>query len=121
MLSFDTASAISAYRHAKAFRKRGAYIVGGGYHATAMPEEAAKYCDTVISGPAERAVPAFFRDYLAGSPKPFYRDTNLCAADYPVPQRKKIPMHGKENSFTVDIPGFSCIYLKYTKYHTKKG
>lgn len=95
MLSFDTASAVSAYRHAKAFRKRGAYIVGGGYHATAMPEEAAKYCDTVISGPAERAVPAFFRDYLAGSPKPFYRDTNLCAADYPVPQRKKIPMHGK--------------------------
>ncbi|MBQ1966880.1 MAG: 1,4-alpha-glucan branching protein GlgB, partial [Clostridia bacterium] len=25
---------------------------------------------------------------------------------------KKIPMHGFENSISVDIPGFSCIYLK---------
>ena len=26
----------------------------------------------------------------------------------------KEPMHGKENSFSVDLPGFSCVYLKYT-------
>ena len=34
---------------------------------------------------------------------------------------KKISMHGKDHSFTVDLPGFSCVYLKYSKYHSKKG
>ncbi|MBR2417120.1 MAG: 1,4-alpha-glucan branching protein GlgB [Clostridia bacterium] len=36
---------------------------------------------------------------------------------------KKIPMHGFENSISVDIPGFSCIYLKLkpkAKKATKK-
>ena len=28
---------------------------------------------------------------------------------------KKVPMHGYENSITVDIPGFSTVYLKYKK------
>lgn len=27
---------------------------------------------------------------------------------------KRIPMHGKENSFELTLPGLSCIYLKYT-------
>ena len=26
---------------------------------------------------------------------------------------KKIPMHGFQNSISVDLPGFSCIYLKH--------
>lgn len=37
---------------------------------------------------------------------------------------KKIPMHGFENSISVDIPGFSCIYLKLkpkAKRTAKKG
>ena len=36
---------------------------------------------------------------------------------------RKIPMHGFENSISVDIPGFSCIYLKLkpkAKRATKK-
>lgn len=33
---------------------------------------------------------------------------------------KKIPMHGKENSFEVTLPGFSCIYLKYKPYKSNK-
>ena len=32
---------------------------------------------------------------------------------------EKVPMHGKEHSFSVTIPGFSCIYLKYKPYKTK--
>ena len=39
MLSFETSSALSAYRHCDAFRERGSYVVCGGYHATALPEE----------------------------------------------------------------------------------
>ncbi len=33
---------------------------------------------------------------------------------------KKIPMHGKENSFELTLPGFSCIYLKYKPYKSNK-
>ena len=33
---------------------------------------------------------------------------------------KKEPMHGKDHSFALDLPGFSCTYLKYVKYKTKK-
>ncbi len=33
---------------------------------------------------------------------------------------KKVPMHGKENSFEVDLPGFSCVYLKFKKYKSNK-
>ncbi len=32
---------------------------------------------------------------------------------------EKVPMHGKEHSFPVTIPGLSCIYLKYKPYKTK--
>ena len=31
---------------------------------------------------------------------------------------KKEPMHGKEHSFEITLPGLSCVYLKYTKYKT---
>ena len=33
---------------------------------------------------------------------------------------KKIPMHGKENSFEITLPGFSCVYLRYKAYNSKK-
>lgn len=99
MISFDTSSAVTAYRHCREFRKRGAYVVCGGYHATALPQEAARYCDTVISGPAELTVPKFIRDYIAGVPKPFYRDTHVCAADFPVPSRDKV-----KDRNTLNIP-----------------
>ncbi len=32
---------------------------------------------------------------------------------------EKVPMHGKEHSFPVTIPGLSCIYLKYKPYKVK--
>ncbi|MCR4646095.1 MAG: B12-binding domain-containing radical SAM protein [Oscillospiraceae bacterium] len=87
LISFETSSAVSAYKHCDAFRERGSYVAVGGYHATALPEEAAQHCDTVISGPAEKALPAFLMDWAAGHPKAFYRDTNVCPADFPLPAR----------------------------------
>ncbi len=32
---------------------------------------------------------------------------------------KKIPMHGKEHSFVIDLPGLSVTYLKYSPYKKK--
>jgi radical SAM superfamily enzyme YgiQ (UPF0313 family) len=41
------------YRMADEFRQRGKTVVIGGYHATALPEEAAKHADIVVVGEAE--------------------------------------------------------------------
>ena len=90
MISSDTSSIPAAYRHSRAFRKRGSYTVIGGYHATALPDEVMRHCCTVIAGPAERSVPAFLRDFAAGHPKRFYRDFNVHSEDFPVPAREQI-------------------------------
>ena len=95
MLSFETSSAISAYKHCAEFRRRGSYVVCGGYHVTALPEEAAEHCDTVIVGPAEKSVPQFFHDFLAGSPQKLYRDYSVCAEDLTIPARDKITQRKK--------------------------
>lgn len=90
MVSADTSSSLTAYKHIDAFKKRGAYTVMGGYHATAMPEEALQHADTVIIGPAEISVPLFFKDFFNGTPQKTYKDYKVCAAEFPVPARNKI-------------------------------
>lgn len=69
VISFDPSSSKQAYIHSKEFKKRGAYIVMGGYHTSAVPKEAAEHCDTVIIGAGEISLPEFFHDYLKGEPK----------------------------------------------------
>lgn len=100
LISADTSSAHTAYKHAAAFQQRGSYVAIGGYHATGLPEEVAEHCNTVLSGPAEVILPAFLRDLADGHPKPFYRDTNICAAEFPTPARDKVTQKHK-----LRIPG----------------
>lgn len=87
MISSDTSAVLTAYKHSHMFHKRGAYTVIGGYHATALPDEVRRHCNTVIKGPAELAIPAFLRDFANGCPKSVYEDRHTCAADFPVPVR----------------------------------
>lgn len=77
VISFDTSSSKQAYIHSKEFKKRGAYIVMGGYHTSAVPKEAAEHCDTVIIGAGEISLPEFFHDYLKGEPKKIYNNQNI--------------------------------------------
>ncbi len=77
VISFDTSSSRQAYIHSDEFTKRGAYIVMGGYHTTAMPEEAAKHCSTIIIGAGEISLPKFFDDYLKGEPKKIYDNQDI--------------------------------------------
>ena len=46
-------SARRAYAIADRYRARGIYVVMGGLHTTACPEEALRHSDTVVLGPAE--------------------------------------------------------------------
>lgn len=77
VISFDTSSSRQGYMHSKEFKKRGAYVVMGGYHTTALPEEAAQNCDTIIIGAGEISIPEFFYDYLKGVPKKIYDNQNI--------------------------------------------
>lgn len=95
MISFDTSSSITAYKHCAEFKRRGAYVVCGGYHATALPGEVIRHCDTVIAGPAEISVPEFIADFKNGKPKKLYRNFSVCPAKFPIPARDKITKRKK--------------------------
>lgn len=95
MISFETSSSVSAYKHCDEFRKRGAYVVCGGYHATALPDEVLGHCDTVIVGPAEISIPEFINDFVNGVPKKLYKNFNVCADDFCIPARDKITKRKK--------------------------
>ena len=48
-------SAYRAYEIADYYRKLGVYVVMGGLHVTALPNEALQHADTIVCGPAEEA------------------------------------------------------------------
>lgn len=53
MLSFFSGFAPEAYRLAQEFRRRGKTVVAGGPHVTFHPEEATKFCDSIVVGEVE--------------------------------------------------------------------
>lgn len=55
-----------AYALADLHRAYGARVVIGGYHASALPEEALRHADAVLTGEAEETFPALLADLLAG-------------------------------------------------------
>jgi radical SAM superfamily enzyme YgiQ (UPF0313 family) len=67
-----TATAPHVYELADEFRKRGRKVVLGGYHPTAMPDEAKQHADSVVLGEAENIWPKLLQDAEKGKLKPFY-------------------------------------------------
>jgi len=75
-----------AYQIADQFRARGATVIMGGLHASALPEEAALHCDAVLVGEGEDTIQAFLADFAKGEIKQFYHsggDFNLELAPPP--------------------------------------
>lgn len=70
---------------AKEFKARGKTVVMGGYMVSLMPEEAKRYCDSVIIGDGERSFPQMVADYRSGNLQPFY-DMPLNSLSYPLPR-----------------------------------
>lgn len=90
-ITVQTSVADRAYNLAKEFKKRGSYVVMGGYHPTYMPDEALKHVDTVIIGAAEYSWPKFLNDFKKGKPKKIYDMQNVKGEDILVPNRKILP------------------------------
>ncbi len=58
---------------AKEFKRRGKTVFMGGYMVSLMPEEAKKYCDSVIIGDGELAFPKLLSDFENGCLQDFYK------------------------------------------------
>ena len=52
-ISVETYTARRSYQIASEYRKRGVPVVMGGFHASLMPDEVAKYAEAVVVGEAE--------------------------------------------------------------------
>jgi radical SAM superfamily enzyme YgiQ (UPF0313 family) len=67
-----TMTAPRVYEIADEFRRRGKKVVLGGYHPTAMPQEAIQHADSVVLGEAELTWPELIHDFEKGVLKQFY-------------------------------------------------
>lgn len=83
-------SAYRAYQIADLYRSKGAYVVLGGLHVTALPHEAAEHADTVFLGPGEDTWPWFLSDFRAGNPQKIYQSTKRSLIGIPSPRRDLI-------------------------------
>ena len=103
-----TSSVLRGYELARYFKKRGSYVVMGGHHVTLMPEEALRFADTVLLGPADRIWQEFIRDFVLNKPLRVYRGSS---AD--IGCRKVMPMRDimKKHKY-IDVPtviaNFGC-------------
>jgi radical SAM superfamily enzyme YgiQ (UPF0313 family) len=88
-ISSITCGIPSAYALADRMRSRGATVVIGGSHATALPDEAQDHADAVVVGYAERTWPALLRDWKAGRLRKRYVDfSNPFSGRAVIPDRR---------------------------------
>lgn len=86
-ISVLTSSSKRAYEIAEKARKKGCYIVLGGYHVSYNYEEAIKYADTIIIGQADETWVSFLNDYSKGKPKKKYVQIKTpCLTNIPWPR-----------------------------------
>jgi radical SAM superfamily enzyme YgiQ (UPF0313 family) len=71
---------------AKEFKKRGKTVILGGYMVSLMPEEAKKYCDSVVIGDVEGVWQEVIQDYEEGRLQPYYRKELVSLDNTPIPK-----------------------------------
>ena len=86
-----TMTAPRVYKIADEFRSRGKKVVLGGYHPTAMPDEAIQHADSIVKGEAEASWPKLLKDAENGNLKRSYGpDPNFDMAEIPPIRRDLI-------------------------------
>jgi radical SAM superfamily enzyme YgiQ (UPF0313 family) len=86
-ISVDSKTARRAYDIADAYRRRGAKVVLGGIHPTALPEEALLHADSVVVREADEVWPLVLSDFKRGALQPIYRPDLPDLAKMPKPRR----------------------------------
>lgn len=87
-ISTYSAQVFEAYELAGRYSKVGVKTVIGGPHVTSLPEEAKKYCDSVVVGEGEPVWKDLLCDFKNGNLQPYYSsfDKNYDFKDAPVPR-----------------------------------
>lgn len=89
-ISCFTLFAPQAYEIADKFRKIGVSVVLGGYHPTALPEEAKQHADSVVIGEAENNFPQLLKDFEEGKMKSFYYSKKVVKPEDIPPLRREL-------------------------------
>ena len=84
-ISVETYTASRAYKIAQKFKENGKTVVMGGYHVTAVPEEALCYCDSVIVANAETVWVQMIQDFKNSKLQPQYQ--GIRGGAFPMPDR----------------------------------
>jgi radical SAM superfamily enzyme YgiQ (UPF0313 family) len=109
------------YQMADEFRKRGKTVVIGGYHATALPEEAAQHADIVVLGEAEGLWPQILWELENGGAKQSnYQNADMIdLGDMAIPRRELLNRHMYTVFSTIQATRgcpFDCNYCAVTKF-----
>jgi radical SAM superfamily enzyme YgiQ (UPF0313 family) len=88
-VSSITPSATRSYEIADTFRSLHVPVILGGWHPSALPEEAKQHADAVVIGEAEECWPSLLKDVERKKIKPFY-EAPVDLANIPPAERKKI-------------------------------
>ena len=119
-----TAQAPRAYSLAKEFRKRGAKVIIGGIHASALPEEASKYADAVVIGEAEPVWHRVIDDFKKGKLQKFYKaNKRMHLENLPEPRRDLLKLKKYVINNTIQVSRgcpHACDFCTVTKFFGAK-
>ncbi|MCF3109739.1 B12-binding domain-containing radical SAM protein [Niabella sp. CC-SYL272] len=87
-------NAYRAYRIADHYRAKGCYVILGGLHVTALPDEALPHADSIFLGPGETTFPQFLRDFKSGVPNKIYSSSVRTLQGIP-PVRRDLIKRGR--------------------------
>jgi radical SAM superfamily enzyme YgiQ (UPF0313 family) len=92
-ISIHTGNALRGYSIGTMARRRGAYVVYGGIHATLYPGEAHQLggAHSVIKGDGDLQWSVALNDCLRGTPQPIYEGGRIDAADFASARWELIP------------------------------
>ena len=119
-ISYMTPMAPRAYEIADEYRKRGAKVVLGGIHASALPEEALQHADAVVIGEAENVWAPLLEDFRAGRLKKFYRSERYHdMRGLPLPRRDLLKGGMTLSPYSIQTSRgcpFACRFCSVTKF-----
>jgi len=109
------------YRMADSFRRRGKIVVIGGYHASALPEEALQHTDFVVVGEAEGLWPQILREISNGGAKQkIYKNSEAIEMrNMAIPRRNLLDQKMYSVPSTIQATRgcpFNCEFCTVTKF-----
>lgn len=118
-ISCLTCNVLRGYEIADEFRRLGKKVVLGGYHPSALPNEAKQHADSVVIGEAELTWPLLLKDIQNNKLKQFYQSNKFVDPDMiPAPRRLKT---GKPGTVPIQASRGCPYKCKFCSMHKVEG